>query len=258
MNYAFVTVLSTNDYYKGVVALFESIKETKSKYGKYVVLVNETIQEDIIRDFISRGYDVIRHKKMQFDFVKNEFFSYWQNTFDKFSVFDLEQFDKIVFLDSDMLVTHNIDCLFELPHMSAVVAGKELSPDWNCLNSGLMVIVPKKDFSLQLIDTLKNNNYSNEIGDQDVIETYFDWQSKGLAISENYNMFADTVDYYINHLNYKKEEISVIHFIGKDKPWMLDKNQQELFRQDCLSNNNIYLLDYFDQYLSIINQIDNY
>ena len=71
-------------------------------------------------------------------------------------------------------------------------------------------------------------------------------------------MFANIVDYYINNLNYKKEEISVIHFIGTVKPWMLDKNQQELFRQDCLSNNKIHLLDYFDQYLSIINQIDNH
>ena len=36
MNYAFVTVLSTNNYYKGVVALFESIKNTNTKYNNFV------------------------------------------------------------------------------------------------------------------------------------------------------------------------------------------------------------------------------
>ena len=59
MNYAYVTVLSTNDYYKGVIVLFESLKQTNPKYNNFVVLVNENIDKEIINDFNNRGYKVI-------------------------------------------------------------------------------------------------------------------------------------------------------------------------------------------------------
>lgn len=66
------------------------------------------------------------------------------------------------------------------------------------------------------------------VGDQDVIHRFFpEWKDKSvLHLDEGYNMFADDLTYYIRHLGYSltsdssKKTISVVHFIGKFKPWM--------------------------------------
>ena len=155
MKYAFVTVLSTNNYYKGVVALFESIKKTNTKYNNYVVVVNEDIHNYIINDLKNRGYIVIKKDKITFDSVDNKVYKYWHNTFDKFHVFDLDEYDKIVYLDSDMMVVKNIDELFDLPHMSAVIAGKDMVNEWEEIGSGLMVIEPKANTSLEMGSTIR-------------------------------------------------------------------------------------------------------
>lgn len=255
MKYAFVTVLSTNNYYKGVVALFESIKKTNTKYNNYVVVVNEDIHNYIINDLKNRGYIVIKKDKITFDSVDNKVYKYWHNTFDKFHVFDLDEYDKIVYLDSDMMVVKNIDELFDLPHMSAVIAGKDMVNEWEEIGSGLMVIEPKNGTKDALINTLKNTDYKKDIGDQDVIETHFDWKNQNLAISENYNLFADYVDYYINNLNYSTDNIAVIHFIGSRKPWMLNKKDREKYLYECKSKNRINLLNYLTKYYELIDSI---
>ena len=256
MNYAFVTVLSTNNYYKGVVALFESLKRTNTKYNNFVVVVNEDIDQDIINKLNNRGYRVIKKNKITFDFVKNDAYTYWHNTFDKFHVFDLVEFDKIVYLDSDMYIARNIDELFDYPDMSAVVAGKGYVPEWVEIGSGMMVIVPKENTSLGLIETLKNTKYDKDIGDQDVIETYYDWKNKNLAISENYNLFADYIDYYINNLGYSTDSIAIVHFIGGIKPWMLTKEEQEEKKNNYIKDNKKYQLEYFTKYVDILNSIE--
>ena len=151
-----------------------------------------------------------------------------------------------------MLVTRNIDELFELPHMSAVIAGKGKCESWEEIGSGLMVIKPKKYTSLALIATAKTTKYDKDIGDQDVIETYFDWKHRNLAISENYNLFAPFLDYYVNNLNYNMKDIAVIHFIGGTKPWMLNEQEQEEFKEKCIQDNDFNLLNAFTKYIELI------
>lgn len=55
----------------------------------------------------------------------------------------------------------NIDELFDKPNMSAVVAGKSFpgNESWEELNSGVMVIEPKKEIREELIK--KMNDMSN-------------------------------------------------------------------------------------------------
>ena len=255
MKYAFVTVLSTNNYYKGVIALFESLKMTDTKINNFVVIVNESIYDYIINDFNNRGYIVIKKNKIVVDFLNNkEYYQYWTNTFDKFHVFDLEDFDKIVYLDSDMYIAKNIDELFDLPHMSAVVAGKGKINSWNELCSGMMVIEPKIGTSDKLIEELNNYSFKNNIGDQVIIESYYDWKNKNLAISENYNMFASFIDYYINNLNYNTDNIKIVHFIGAIKPWMLNKRERQVFLDGCRRRNEIYYMKFFNEYVNLIDK----
>ena len=157
--YAYTTVLSTDSYLPGVLALFESIKRTNSKVSDFVVIVNQGIKSETVNRLLESGVTVKtmpRVNATQRIQSKNKLFPHWNNTFDKFNVFDLTDYDKVVYLDSDIYVSDNIDELFEKPNMSAVVAGKSFpgNKNWQELNSGVMVIEPKEGIRQELINKM--------------------------------------------------------------------------------------------------------
>lgn len=53
----------------------------------------------------------------------------WNKTFDKLKIFDLIEYDKLVYLDCDMMILANLDFLFEYPTFSAAWAGKSVPGD---------------------------------------------------------------------------------------------------------------------------------
>lgn len=257
MKYAYVTVLSTNNYYEGVVALFESLKLTNPKYTEFVVVANETVDKSILDALSNRGYKIIIKNRIQATFIKNEIYKHWSNTFDKFNIFDLTEYDKIVYLDSDMYISQNIDELFDMRDMSATVAGKTYYKEWNEINSGLMVIVPKKGILEGLIEALNSGHFTKSVGDQNVIDYYFDWHNKKeLEISEKYNLFAFLIDYYFKHYDYNREMVKVIHFIGSQKPWMMTEEEINNHRNKLISEEKPNELYYFDKYIEILNKKD--
>lgn len=71
-------------------------------------------------------------------------YTHWCYTFDKLLLWGMTMYEKIVFLDSDMIVLKNIDELFECQDMSAVQTGRFLYPDWVRLNSRCVVFSPSK------------------------------------------------------------------------------------------------------------------
>lgn len=161
---------------------------------------------------------------------------HWGNTFDKIYIFGLIDYSKLVYVDSDMIILRNIDELFNKPHMSAVSAGKFLYPDWIQLNSGIMVIEPEQGLPEKIMNTLEKSMAEvaalggKALGDQDLINAYYaEWPtSTELHLDEGYNIFQKHLDAYINKNAYElpdenklaKKPVSIVHFIGKDKPWM--------------------------------------
>lgn len=126
---AFITVLSTQNYLKGVIALFKSIENTNTKYPNFLVIINENIDNKTKQILLENNIQIIKKPTIQIsEKVKNKNISSntsnWNYTFDKFYLFDKMDFDKLVYLDSDMYVNKNIDELFEKENMSATIAGK--------------------------------------------------------------------------------------------------------------------------------------
>lgn len=288
---AYVTVLSTDSYLPGVMALFESIKRTNPKVNNFAVVVNENIKAETKKILEKEGIKIIVKDSVTVpESIKKSnqiFTSNWNYTFDKFNLFDLGEFDKIVYLDSDMYVKRNIDELFDKPNMSGVVAGKSYpgNESWEELNSGLMVIEPKKGITAELTNTMldmskarlnckhnKENNTTNNHkrltikgvfkkmfkyiqskGDQDIFEEYFNWKNRHeLELDEKYNILVNYADYYINHQGYSKEEVAVIHFLGVRKPWMMNDKLINVYRDRCKRENRTFQLEAFDEYIEII------
>lgn len=257
MRCAYVTLLSTNSYYPGVVVMFESLKQTNPKYNEFVVVVNETISEDIINKLERKGYIVLKRNKIDFsDIVTNNQFGYWINTFDKLYIFELTQYDKIIYLDSDLYIAKNIDDLFDMPHLSGAISGKECYNEWDGINSGLMVIVPEEGILSKLLDVVKTHKFDKDIGDQDIINYYYDWPNQNLAISEKYNIFYNLVDYYVDKFHYDPDDLRGIHYIGSIKPWMYSSQDLNNKEFDLIKNARRHELYYLKKYRELLNQVE--
>lgn len=183
--------------------------------------------------------------------------SHWNYTFDKLFVWGLTQFEKIVFLDCDLLIIRNIDHLFQNETFSAVLADSSYPGNgyWR-ENSGVMVLVPDKEIEKKMLQSIAVvaedfQRHNKAVGDQDVIQYVLPRLDnfKVKHLDEGYNIFAEHLAYYRKHLGYSlkpglERSISVVHFVGKCKPWM-KKSLKEYVRlaKMCLANPD-YIIAY--------------
>ncbi len=211
---AYITLLSTESYAPGVVALHRSLGAVGAKYPLYCAL-SACIDEKTQRDLEKEGIPCLRLKRAALTheiIPEGVGMRHWNYTFDKLLVWELTQFEKLVFLDSDMLVLHNVDELFEREPFSAVVAGASMpgNEDWKDLNSGLMVIEPDENVAEALLEHIEptveefHARGRMAVGDQDVITHYLSgWRDREeLHLEEGYNVFAAYLDYYLTSLGY--------------------------------------------------------
>ncbi|MBU3073200.1 glycosyltransferase [Clostridium estertheticum] len=271
MKYAYLTIISTDDYLYGVLVLNNSLLKTKSNIS-LVVLVTQRVSvrtEKIINDMniatirVENSIELLDNMGKKNVLAKHP---HWNNTLDKLFMFELTQYSKIVYLDSDMLVINNIDHLFEKEHMSAVIAGKSYPGNeaWCGLNSGLMVIKPEKGLIKEFIKLIPIVDKEKEcFGDQDIIQKYYkNWgQNRELELDEKYNMFLPYVDYYIKNKGYNlngndHKSISVIHFIQNKKPWNMSKVDLSIIYIKLLVKNKLRAIEILFKYRKILNDIN--
>lgn len=224
----YMTLLSTDKYLDGVIALNQSLKNVGAKYPLVVALTSNI--SPFCRDIL---------KKLKVEVLELKDFSYsqecyrkfcaidmkhWFYTSSKLQIFGLTQYQKIIFLDADMFVVKNIDHLFQKPHLTAaedspMLFEKDFKKHLN-LNSGLLVIEPNKEDEEKLFQLSKE--YA--LPDQDLIRLLKpDWvDKKELHLSVEYNFFMKFFEEYI-YSGVKIENVYIFHFIGKEKPFL--KNQ---------------------------------
>ena len=228
----YITVLTNANYIRGVKALKQSLRNVKSKHD-LVILVPKSKEKEL-RSILEKNRIPDKHctvcakEDIEVEYPEDLHFDkhYWANTFFKLCVAKCTEFKKVILLDSDMLITNNIDHLFARPHYSAVIGGHCATPEYTKLNSGLMVLEPSQAFYNQLLDSIKPAMYrryqeGSNIGDQDVfIEAFKGWEDHPeLILPEIYNCFFRCVRVLARKEKIKLREISVIHFVGAEKPW---------------------------------------
>lgn len=232
MNFSYITILSDDSYIRGVEGLFYTL----TKHCKYplLVLVSQSISHSTILRLEKKSipFKIVQNLHLDCNFEDSSF-NYWKNTFFKFRVFELTEFDKIVYLDSDMLILDNIDELFECPHLSAV-SDRDFCVymETNGMNTGMMVIKPDKKYITDLLNTYQMKYMSgggrDAFGDQNIInDTFTDWETNtALHLPITYN-----VNYRMMHLYDKKISVKVVHFALQPKPW--NESAVRLFFKMC-------------------------
>jgi glycogenin len=239
----YLTIITRDDYLLGVQVLHKSLMMTDPRYDLLVILTRNvstvckrTLDRSGIKTLtINRDFAVAKETRA---INARSGLDHWNETFNKLLVFELTQYEKIVFLDSDMMVLQNLDHLFERPHMSAVAADRltDGHEHWIALNSGLMVVEPESGLAASIMSHVSALEEKKEsFGDQSLLhEHYPDWpEHSELHLDQRYNVFFSSVGSYVRrhryNVNWKFPDgktIAVVHFIGPKKPWKLSSGRQ--------------------------------
>lgn len=138
-------------------------------------------------------------------------------TFTKLHLWQLTQFNKVVFLDADTMILKNIDDLFEREEFSACA-----DVGWpDCFNSGVFVARPSEE-TFGALTKLARDEGSFDGGDQGLLNSYFsDWSTgpSSRRIPFTYNLTINASYSYAPAYARFKNDVKVVHFIGTNKPW---------------------------------------
>lgn len=231
----FVTLLSSDNYLQGVLALNHSLVKVHAKYPLLALLtpnisleVEKKLQESQIN--VQR---ILPKFTPPLEIVARIPQKRWANTFEKLQAFELVRFTKIILMDSDMLVFQNIDHLFELPHLSAAKGSGDLNgfEHWQLFNSGLLIIAPDTNLGEKVFATWETVvKQTDDFGDQDLIKAYYGdyWLRNNLRLPTTYNCFAPFLDRFVREKNYNlnftnpnEQTVHVIHYVYSLKPWQM-------------------------------------
>ncbi|KAF7817895.1 putative UDP-glucuronate:xylan alpha-glucuronosyltransferase 4 [Senna tora] len=209
---AYVTVLHSSEAYVcGAIALAQSILRTH-KYSlnpntQLLLLADKSIGPKSIRGLKAAGWKIKRIQRILSPFAKKDSYNRWN--YSKLRIWQLTNYDKVIFLDSDLLVLNNIYHFSIYPQLSAA------PNDLSLFNSGFMIIEPSLCMFEHLMQkTFRVESYNG--GDQGFLNEIFTWWHR---LPSRLN--------YLKINNQQKEltanDVYAIHYLGL-KPWMCYKD----------------------------------
>ncbi|KAL9603278.1 MAG: hypothetical protein Q9219_001300 [cf. Caloplaca sp. 3 TL-2023] len=137
--------------------------------------------------------------------------------FTKIALWRQVRFQKIVYLDADMVALRAPDELFHQESNFAAV------PDigWpDCFNSGLLVLSPNMGDYYSLL-ALAQRGISFDGADQGLLNVHF---QKWDRLSFTYNCTPSGNYQYVPAYRHFQSSINMVHFIGPNKPWKVGRD----------------------------------
>ncbi|GAA6061250.1 hypothetical protein JCM10212_000691 [Sporobolomyces blumeae] len=252
---AWVTLLTKTSYLQGCLVLDHSLRRVSSKYPLVVFATPELPRE---------ARDILQHRGIKFREIEyiqppnngkelDEHDKRFADTWTKLRCFEMVEYDRVVMLDSDMVVVRNMDELMEMdlePGWIAASHACTCNPrklahypkNWipeNCghtyakltqpllpsefskpthdrLNSGLVVLSPSAVTFSAMLDFLHHDPRVSTYGfpDQDLLADFF--HSRFLPLSYRYNALKTLR--YCHAEMWRDEDVKNVHLILK-KPW---------------------------------------
>jgi glycogenin glucosyltransferase len=131
----------------------------------------------------------------------------------------LTDYERIIYLDADVLVLKNLDHLFDREFENYISAAPDMFPP-DKFQSGVMIVRPNAQIFQDMISALNENRLvSYDQGDQGFLNAYFaDWYSWPAAnrLEFKYNVLQTIVHAYPPAWKYlhDKRDVHVLHFSG--------------------------------------------
>ena len=220
---AYVTLLSTESYLEAVLALNQSLKNVNSEYP-LVCMVTDNLDTERIRkilesqDVIVEIVNNIEYSQRLQKIVHEEipFAVHTVHTGSKFCIFYLPQdkYNKLVFLDVDVMVLQNMDDIMNYPDGSMLYfEGENLSQ--------IFVVELKNHDEHEIYEVLLKHGYFND----------------GTILGHLWFFVRANSDYQIPSLfqdfyhagNINTTTAKSIHFQGPLKPWI----HTDRYHKDC-------------------------
>lgn len=235
---SYVTLIANADYVIGAIALARSLKMCHAQWPLTALALQDVagLEEleslgcrvlrvdplPLSQDFCDLHQRDAQHALAPFTNGEKPQFHNPLHNYVKLRLWELEQFDKIVFLDADTLVIQNIDRLFDFPEFVAAPNLYESLADFHRLNSGVFVAKPSGRTFDSMLKSLDRPGVFWRRTDQTFLEAFFpDWH--GLPYIYN------TLQYVWFNLPqlWDWKRIRVIHY-QYEKPWDTGHAKREL------------------------------
>lgn len=246
MNNCYITLMTNKKFLPTVIRCDQSLKYYKSKYP-FIVMVPESdqyLQEQLIKHNIL--YKPIHIDKFQ----ENNIFLPYNDTINKFQIFNFIEYDYLCFIDADVIFFGgNIDEEFELAEKENSKFYGYFEPDhqknqlinFERLMGGLFIIQPDINFYSQLKTLIYNHHFLFD-NDEEVLKLFFLHLTKKHKVPNNYT-----------------------HFGGAIKPWELKNSNlfiKHFFYDDLTINELGFFLDnvaiFLGEFRTLSNCYDRY
>ncbi|XP_062227499.1 UDP-glucuronate:xylan alpha-glucuronosyltransferase 1-like [Phragmites australis] len=213
---AYATVLHSADAYVcGAIALAQSIRQSGSTRDLVALVDAHGHGADKRAALVAAGWQVRPAPRIRNPRAVRHAYNEWN--YSKFRLWQLTDYDRVVFLDADLLVLRNMDFLFEEE------AAAELSATANSgarFNSGVMVLEPCNcTFELLMSGIHDIDSYNG--GDQGYLNEVFTWWHRLPRRANLLKYVWDEGDRAAQArlLSAEPAEVYAVHYLGR-KPWL--------------------------------------
>lgn len=223
---AYVTLLY-GGFLLGARVLGQSLRETGTT-KELIALCTDKVSNRTRRVLQEDGWIIKSISNIQSPYEgQSRRGDYFSGIFSKLLIWNMTDYERIVYLDSDTLVLSNIDHMFDCGTFCAAYRHSDL------FNAGVLVVEPSREVFNDILSKIASTP-SYDDGDQGFLNVYFhdlkyasmfNWsdsrrQHKPMRLPAGLN--GDIGIYYTNsRWNIPTESLRVIHFtLGPIKPWI--------------------------------------
>ncbi len=245
-----IVVLADKYYVDQVKQVFSSVYYNSGWKGDYMIMTSD-MDDQSLHEFKEKGILIYKYNdEIYKQITQNK--DNWITVFGKFELFKefFKQWDKIIFLDGDIIVKSSLDELLKLDGFNAPNApsallneiirnnyiklkGEFRNTDYKLydklnnnydlneipFNPGIMVIetnIIKHNTYQDIISLYKEYGILNKFREESTLNLYF--YKKRKNISSMYNTLP-----VLNQISYKikieEMKVPILHFMGYVKPW---------------------------------------
>lgn len=221
MNNAYITLLSSLNYIEAVLALSKNFQIVKSQYPLVVMITEDIFDlaipffEDLNNTIPCRipflHYNATTEQEAPDDYIPR--------IASKLACFLFKDYDKMVYLDADCVILHNIDDLFNYPDGAMYEDMEDAEQGF----AGLFVFCPQNHNLKYYMSVLQLNN----IWESDLLETLWFPFKTNSDYRIPFKYFEN-----ITNCNFENDtDFSItkaIHFCYYDKPWKFKTEEEFL------------------------------
>jgi lipopolysaccharide biosynthesis glycosyltransferase len=203
----------------GFKTMLNSLLINNTWFNLPIVILDENLKKETKKDLF-KMYNNIYFEPVKKSYYNNVNFSITsrrlRDTYYKLDIFRLEGFDRLIFIDSDVIILKSIKKLFETSEPFAAVRAYDASRDIlrKDINSGIFVINKQYLNPETYTGVLKIAMSGHKMPDQATINMFF--KNKITFLDKTYNVEKRM----LFSKNYRQVFLNahIIHFVG-EKPW---------------------------------------